>query len=66
METVDTAEEGGTIVIKVGGKLCVATGGVTLGRRGGTKSKGGVHGRGGINGVVQRSVGLMAEGGNIS
>ena len=38
-ETVDTTEEGDTLVIKLGGRFCVATGGVTLGGRGGTKSK---------------------------
>ena len=65
-ETVDTMEEGGTVVGKSGGRFCVATGGVTLGRRGGKKSKGGFHRRIGINNVLQRSAGLMVAGGNAS
>ena len=51
-ETVDTAEEGGTAASKVGGRFCVATGGVNLGGRGGAKSKGGVHRRGGLNNML--------------
>ena len=34
-ETVDTAEESGNRVSKVCGSFCLATGGVTLGGRGG-------------------------------
>ena len=52
METVNTKEEGGTIVIKLVGRFCFSTGGVTLGVRVGTKSKGGFHRRGGINNVI--------------
>ena len=66
LDTVDTAEEGGTIVSKVGGRLCVNTGGSTLVGRGWTKSKGGFHGRIGIKDVAQRSVRLMVVGGKIS
>ena len=29
-EMVDTAEEGGTVVSKLGGRLCVATGGMAF------------------------------------
>ena len=47
-----TAEEGGTVVSKVGGRFCVATGGETLGGRGVTKSKVGFHRRVGINDVI--------------
>ena len=65
-EILDTAEEGGTVVSKVGGRFCVATGGETLGGRGVTKSKEGFHRSGGINDMVQRSVLLMAAGGNNS
>ena len=36
-ETVDTAEEGVTIVSKIGGRFCAANGGVTLVERGGNK-----------------------------
>ena len=35
-DIVDTAEEGGTVVSKIGGRFCSATGEVTLGGRGGT------------------------------
>ena len=66
VETVNTAEEVGIIVSKVGVRFCVYTGGVTLVRRGGTKSKGGFHRRIGINNVLQRSAGLMVAGGNAS
>ena len=66
METADNEEEGGTIVSKLGGKLCVPTGGVTLGGRGGNNSKGGVLGRGEIKNLVKRSVGLMVVGENSS
>ena len=65
-ETVDTAEDGGTIVSKLGGRLCVATVGLTLLGIVGKKSKLVVHGRGGINDVVKRSVGLVVAGVNIS
>ena len=65
-DTDDTAEEGGTIVSKVGGRLCITTGGSNLVGRGCTKSKGGFHGRIGINDVAQRSVRLMVVGGKIS
>ena len=41
VEAVNTTEEGGTVVSKVGGRYCVSNGGVTLGGRGGKKSKGG-------------------------
>ena len=64
METVDTVEEGDTVASKLDARLCVATGIVTLGLIGGTKSKGGFRGRGGINNVVHRSVGSMVAGGN--
>ena len=64
METVNTAVEGGTVVSKIGGNFCVNTGRVTLGGRGGTKSKLGFHGMGGCNDVVHISVGLMGVGGN--
>ena len=37
VETVNTAEEGGIIVSKVGVRFCVYTGGVTMGGRGGEK-----------------------------
>ena len=66
VETVNTTEEGGTVVSKVDGRFYVATGGVTLGGRGGKKSKGGVHRRGELNYVVQRSVGLIVAGVNTS
>ena len=65
-DTVNTAEEGGTVVSKVDGRFCVATWGVTLGGRGGTKSKWGFHIRSGINYVVQRYVRLMVAGVNNS
>ena len=64
-ETVDTAEEGGTVVSKIGEMFCAATGGVTLGRRGGTKSKVGFHVMGGRNNVAHRYVWSMVVGGNI-
>ena len=64
METVDIVEEGGNIVGKVGGSLGVITGGVILGGRGGTNSKGIFHRSVGINYVVQRFVGSMVGGGN--
>ena len=35
IETVNNAEEGGTVMSKIGGSFCVATGGVTLGKLGG-------------------------------
>ena len=66
VETLDTKYEGGTVVSKVGGRYCVSNGGVTLGGRGGKKSKGGVQRRVGINNVVQRSFGLMVAGVNTS
>ena len=44
----------------------VTTGEVTLGGRGGTKSKGGVHVMGGRNNVGHRSVRLMIMGVNTS
>ena len=65
-EIFNTAEEGGTVVSKVGGRFYVATGGVTLGGRGGINSKWGFHIMSGLNDVVQRSVGLMVAGVNIS
>ena len=64
-ETVDTAEEGVTFVSKVGGRVCAAAGVVTLGGRGGMKSRGGFHGSGGLNDVVHRSVGSMVVGVNV-
>ena len=66
METVNTVEEADTVVSKLGGRFYVATGRVTLGGRGGTKSKGGLHRRGGIKNVVQSSIGSMVVGGNTS
>ena len=65
-ETVTTPDEGGTKVSKLFGRFCVASGGVTLGGRVGTKSKGGGHRRCLINNVVQRSVGLMVAVENTS
>ena len=65
-ETVNTAEEGGTIVSKIGGRFCVSIGGVTLGGRGRTKSKSGFHVMVGRNVFVHRSSGLMVVGGNTS
>ena len=65
-ETVDTAEDIGTIVSKVCGRFFVTTGGVTLVGRGGKNPKGGLHGTGGINDMVHRSVVLMVAGGNTS
>ena len=65
-ETVDNAEEVGTVVSKIGGRFCAATGGVTLGGRRGTKSKLGFHGMGGRNDVAHMSVGLMVVEGNTS
>ena len=49
-ETGHTVEEGGTVESEIGGRFCVTTGGVTLGVRVGTKSKGG----GPRNGCTQR------------
>ena len=46
--------------------FCIDTGEVTVGGRRGTNSQGVVHGKGGINNVVQRFVGLMLAGGNTS
>ena len=65
-ESVNTTEEGGTIMNKTGGNFCAATGGVNLGGRGGTKSKSGLHGMGGRNDVVHRSVSYMVGKGNTS
>ena len=65
-ETVDTKYEGVTIVSKVGGRFCVATGRVTLGGRGRKKSKGEVHIRVVLKNVVQRSFGLIVAGGSTS
>ena len=64
--TVYTTEEGGIVVIKLGGRLFVAAGGVNLVGIGVMNSKGGVHIRGEINDVAQRSVVSMVAGGNIS
>ena len=44
--TVYTTEEGGIVVIKLGGRLFVAAGGVNLVGIGVMNSKGGVHIRG--------------------
>ena len=66
IETVDTAEEDGNIVSKIGGRFCAANGGMTLGGRGGMKSKAGLHGIGGRKNVAHRSVGLMVVGVNTS
>ena len=44
---------------KVGGSFCITTGEVILGGIGGTKSKGIVHRRGGLNDAVQRFVVYM-------
>ena len=66
MEKVDTVEECGAIVSKVGGRFCVATGRVTLGGRGRKKSKGEVHIRVVLKNVVQRSFGLIVAGGSTS
>ena len=65
IEKVDIAEEGSTIVSKIGERFCAATGRVSLRGRGGTKSKSGFHGMGGCNDVAHRSVGSMVVGGNI-
>ena len=65
-ETVDTAAEGGTVVSKIGEIFCAATGGVTSGGRGGTKSKMGLHGVSGSKKVSHRFVRLMMDGGNTS
>ena len=62
----DTAEEGGTVVSKIGGRFYAATGGVTLGGREGTKSKASFHGMSGRSVVSHRSIRLMAVGGNTS
>ena len=51
---------------KLGRRFCVTNGGVNLGGIGGTKTKGGFHGRGRINNVVQRSFGYTVAGGNTS
>ena len=59
-------EESGTLASKIGGRVCTATWGVTLGGRGGTKSKEGFHGMNGRNDVAHRSVRLMMVGGNTS
>ena len=56
METVDTAEEGGTIMSKVSGRFYIAIWGVTLRGRGGTNLERGVQIRGGLNDVIQRSI----------
>ena len=61
-EKVNNAEEGGTVVSKIDGRFCAATGRVTLGERGGTKSKAEFHGMGGRNDVVHRFVGSMVVG----
>ena len=66
METVDTVEEVSTVVSKIDGRFCVATGGVTLGGRGGTNSKSGFHGMGGCNNISHRSAELMVVRGNTS
>ena len=65
-ETVNTAEEGCTIVSKICGRFCAATGGVTFGGREGKKSEAGFHEMGGRNNVAHRSVGSMLVGGNTS
>ena len=65
-ETVYTAGEGGTVVIKIGGSFFTATGGVTLGGIGSKKSKAGFHGMGGRNDVAHRSVRSMLVEGNTS
>ena len=65
-ETFESVEDGGTVVSKIGGRFCAATGGVTLGGRVGRKSKTGFHGMGRRNDVAHRSVGLMVVGGNTS
>ena len=66
MLTVNNMEEGGTVVSKIGGRFCAATGEVTLGGREGTNSKAGFHGMGGHNDLIHRSVGLMVVVGNTS
>ena len=53
-KTVDTTEEGGTKESKIGGIVFVATWEVTLGGRGGMKSKWGIHSMSGSNNVVAR------------
>ena len=65
-ETVNNAEESGTIASKIGGRFCAANGGVNLGGRGGKKSKTRFQIMGGRNDVSHRSVGLMVVGGNSS
>ena len=65
-ETVDTTEEGGTVVSKIGRRFCTADGRVTLGGIGGTKSKSGFQGMGGRKDVAHRSVGLVVVGLNTS
>ena len=55
-ETVNTVEEGGAVVSKIGGRFFAATRGVALGGRGGTKSKAVFHGMGGPNYVAHRSI----------
>ena len=66
IETVNNAEEGGTVMSKIGGRFCDVTGGVNLGGRGGKKSKAGIHGMGGSNDFAHRSVRSMVVGGNNS
>ena len=66
METFNAAEECGTVVSKICGRFCAATGGVNLGGRGGKESKARFHGMGGRNDVSHMSVGLMVIGGNTS
>ena len=58
-DTVDTAEEDSTVVSKIGGRFCAATGKMTLGGRIEMKSKAGFHRIGGRNYVAHRSVGSM-------
>ena len=64
METVNTAEEGGSIVSKIGGSFFAATEGGTLGGILGTKSKAGFHRMGGRKKFAHSSVRLMVVGGN--
>ena len=63
-ETVNNAEESGTIASKIGGRFCAANGGVNLGGRGGKKPKAGFHVMGGHNYVAHRSVSSIVVGGN--
>ena len=60
-ETVDTVQEGVTIVSKMDGRFCAATGKVTLGGRRGTKSKAGFHGMDGRNNVAHRSTVIIVD-----